>query len=151
MCKINLHTPRLCISRPCTSLLHKGSSVPWRPPTLVSPRAHSSLHHASDVVREPHIKVNSFFRWYVHLLLLSHQHEVVGEIFFFPNSQACLFDPMCQLWPTWYCLASVFYQRGQDNSPTPFLYKVQGLLQNFRDTKNWEGKILPSPHPHLIE
>lgn len=57
--------------------------MPWRPPALVSPRAHSSLHHASDVVREPHIKVNSFFRWYVHLLLLSHQHEVVGEIFFF--------------------------------------------------------------------
>lgn len=60
---------------------------------MVSPRAHSSLHHASDVVREPNINVNSFFRWYVHLLLLSHQHEVVGEIFFFPNSQAGLLDP----------------------------------------------------------
>lgn len=150
MCKINLHTPRLCISRPCTSLLHKGSSVPWRPPTLVSPRAHSSLHHASDVVREPHIKVNSFFRWYVHLLLLSHQHEVVGEIFFFfPNSQACLLDPCASsgLHGTAWPLSST---KGGKITVLPLFYTKSRDSFKISETQKI-GKILPSPHPILIE
>lgn len=40
-------------------------------------------------------------------------------------------------------------ERRQSNSLTPFLYEVQWFLQNCRDGKSWEGKILPSPYPSL--